>query len=471
MNAFAGDAQFRQWEGTREQWCAASRPMMRSLERRRLQCYIALMAGDLVALILGSAICGWLSGRSLGAIVSLEHVKLVGSIAVIFGLYHGAYSLTAIERPLYGAGRALSSLLTAMLVVLFVIYCTQSSATALEFKLVETIFFGAVALTAIRWQMRHVVRWVCGDVLVNALVIDDGGPLVTVPGAYHLSAEQLNLSPSLDNPRKLNRVGLVMRNADRVVVSTLPERRSDWATVLRGANVAGEILDEVVAGISSISVNPTGTPGLLQVSVAPLGIRDRGTKRLFDLLFAGTMLLCLAPLMVLIAIAIKLEDGGPVFFYQRRLGRCNRFFAIWKFRSMSPNKEGRSGNTSASRDDKRITRIGSLLRKTSIDELPQLFNVLLGDMSLVGPRPHAIGSQAGGKLFWEVDARYWERHSLKPGLTGLAQVRGWRGATVFESDLSGRLNADLEYLSGWSLWRDIWIMFATLKVLVHDKAF
>ena len=130
-----------------------------------------------------------------------------------------------------------------------------------------------------------------------------------------------------------------------------------------------------------------------------------------------------------------------------------------------------NGKRSASKDDDRITRIGRFLRRTSIDELPQLFNVLKGDMSLVGPRPHAIGSLAGDKLFWEVDQRYWQRHSLRPGLTGLAQVRGFRGATDREADLTSRLQADLEYLTGWTLWRDIGILAATAKVLVHDRAF
>ena len=118
-----------------------------------------------------------------------------------------------------------------------------------------------------------------------------------------------------------------------------------------------------------------------------------------------------------------------------------------------------------------MTRIGRFIRATSIDELPQLFNILRGDMSFVGPRPHAIGSLAGDQLFWEVDQRYHHRHVCKPGLTGLAQVRGFRGATHRREDLINRLRADLEYVNGWSLMRDIMILFATLKVVVHRNAF
>jgi lipopolysaccharide/colanic/teichoic acid biosynthesis glycosyltransferase len=130
-----------------------------------------------------------------------------------------------------------------------------------------------------------------------------------------------------------------------------------------------------------------------------------------------------------------------------------------------------NGNQSTQRDDDRITRVGRIIRATSMDELPQLLNVLRGDMSLVGPRPHALGSLAGSKLFWEVDQRYWHRHACKPGITGLAQVRGFRGATHESKDLSNRLHADLEYLAGWSIWRDVAILFRTFRVLVHKNAY
>ena len=138
---------------------------------------------------------------------------------------------------------------------------------------------------------------------------------------------------------------------------------------------------------------------------------------------------------------------------------------------MRQDKSDLAGAQSTRRDDDRISRFGSFIRKTSIDELPQLLNVIKGDMSIVGPRPHALGSKAEDRLFWEITHRYWERHALKPGVTGLAQVRGYRGATEKTSDLVDRLNSDLEYLAGWRLWRDVEIVFATIGVLIHPNAY
>jgi lipopolysaccharide/colanic/teichoic acid biosynthesis glycosyltransferase len=183
------------------------------------------------------------------------------------------------------------------------------------------------------------------------------------------------------------------------------------------------------------------------------------------------VLIALLPLMITVAILIRLDSPGPIFFRQERMGRGNRIFHILKFRSMRIETSDSDGTRSASRDDDRITRIGRFIRRTSIDELPQLINVLLGEMSLVGPRPHALGSLAGDELFWRVDRQYWHRHALKPGITGLAQVRGFRGATEHRRDIVNRLEADLEYLHGWSLMRDLGILAKTAQVLVHKNAY
>jgi lipopolysaccharide/colanic/teichoic acid biosynthesis glycosyltransferase len=130
-----------------------------------------------------------------------------------------------------------------------------------------------------------------------------------------------------------------------------------------------------------------------------------------------------------------------------------------------------SGSRSASRDDDRVTGVGRFLRRTSLDELPQLLNVLAGEMSVVGPRPHPLGCRADDELFWDIDDHYFDRHSIKPGITGLAQVRGFRGATEKKTDVTDRLRADLEYLDGWHIGRDVAIVARTIGVVVHSNAF
>lgn len=149
----------------------------------------------------------------------------------------------------------------------------------------------------------------------------------------------------------------------------------------------------------------------------------------------------------------------------------NRQYRCYKLRTMRVASTDIAGGRSASRDDDRITGVGRILRKTSLDEVPQLWNVLVGNMSLVGPRPHALGSTAEGELFWNAVEGYWIRHAMKPGLTGLAQVRGLRGATLSKRDIEKRVEADLEYINTWSMWLDITIIFRTIAVIVHRNAY
>lgn len=445
-------------------------PLMPSLQQRRLQCYLALMLGDILAIFAGFALAGYLRAETFtGATVMLS--QLVLPVYLTIALYNDAYSIESLRSTSHSATRSLLALGLSAATVTFVTFYARSTDNYSRMVFTIGVVVSALFVLVNRVAMRRFVRWRCGVSVINQLVIDDGGPDITLHGAFHVSAQSFALAPVLDDPHALDRIGMIIRNADRVVISSVPERRASWSIILKGANVAGEVVDDTVLELSAQGARIANGHGLLLVSVGPMGLRDRLQKRMLDAFVAGSALFLLSPILLLVALAVKLEDGGPVFFVQRRVGRGNRFFPIFKFRSMSVNKIGRNGTQSAAKDDKRITRIGKIIRSTSIDELPQLINVLRGDMSLVGPRPHATGSMAGGKLFWEVDPRYWERHALKPGLTGLAQIRGYRGATDREEDLTDRLYADLEYLHGWSLWRDIWIMLMTLRVVVHSRAF
>jgi len=442
-----------------------------SLERRRLQCYLSLVVGDIVSIFIGFTLTGYIRAGAQGLGESLVHAQLILPIFLTLALYNGAYSTASLQDGWKGVFRALLAVVIAMVVVVFVHFLIRPDADVSRSGFNGGALAAMAVIAWMRLQLCGFVRWRCGDNIINELIIDDGGPQVQVRGAIRISAAGMGLRANLNDPNALDRIGLVLRNIDRVIVSCPAGRRAEWAMMLKGANVDGEVLDDEVARLGAQGARVVGKHGMLMVSAGPLGLRHRGVKRLFDVAFAGGAILALSPLLVAVALAVKFQDGGPVFFTQRRMGRGNRFFNMYKFRSMTQSLCDTNGNVSASKDDQRITRVGRFIRRTSIDELPQLFNVLLGDMSLVGPRPHATGSLAGNKLFWEVDLRYWQRHSLKPGLSGLAQVRGFRGATDHESDLVNRLQADLEYLEGWTIMRDLQIIFLTMRVLVHDRAF
>lgn len=444
---------------------------VRPLERRRLQCYLALIIADSLALFAGFTVGGYLYLGPIGLELASTLAQLIFPVFLTIGLYNRAYSLPALEKVAFGIGKALTALAISAAAVLFIAFYTRSTLDFSRLGFSLGLVLTAAALSWTRLQMRGFIGWRCGARVINELVIDDGGPSLSLAGARRISMADLDLQPSLTDPLALHRIGLLLRGIDRVVVSCPPERRGLWAMILKGANIAGEVLDDSVADLGAQGARIAGGHGFLRVSVGPLGLRARGLKRLFDLVVAGLCLALLAPLLLSVAVAILLEDGRPVLFRQRRVGRGNRFFEVYKFRSMRMARSDADGEVSARRDDQRITRVGRLIRRTSIDELPQLANVLMGEMSLVGPRPHALGSQAGAKLFWEVDDRYWQRHALKPGMTGLAQVRGLRGSTEREADLEDRLHADLEYLANWSLQRDLAILIATLRVLIHQRAY
>jgi Undecaprenyl-phosphate glucose phosphotransferase len=204
----------------------------------------------------------------------------------------------------------------------------------------------------------------------------------------------------------------------------------------------------------------------------PISGMDAVIKRAEDLVLSFLALAVLWPLMLVIAIAVKLDSPGPVFFRQPREGFNNQPFQVLKFRSMHHDLSQIDHIKQASRGDPRITRVGRVLRRHSLDELPQLLNVVRGEMSMVGPRPHAASTRAGGRLFADVVTSYAGRHKVKPGITGWAQVCGWRGETDTEDKLVRRLEHDLHYIENWSLGFDLYILVRTIgAVLLSREAF
>jgi putative colanic acid biosysnthesis UDP-glucose lipid carrier transferase len=208
--------------------------------------------------------------------------------------------------------------------------------------------------------------------------------------------------------------------------------------------------------------------GLPVISVCETPFRGAAgvLKRTSDLVLAGLILILLSPLMLGIAAAVKLGSPGPVIFRQRRYGLDGQEITIYKFRSMSVVEDG-SMIEQARKNDSRITRFGAVLRKTSMDELPQFINVLQGRMSVVGPRPHAV---AHNEQYRRLIKSYMVRHKVRPGITGWAQVNGFRGETDSLEKMEGRIRCDLDYLRNWSLRLDLFIILKTIRLVFRDTA-
>ena len=208
---------------------------------------------------------------------------------------------------------------------------------------------------------------------------------------------------------------------------------------------------------------------LAQVSGAVSDERRAAVKRMQDLMIASLGLLVAAPAMLAVAIAIKLEDGGPVFFRQRRHGFNNETIVVWKFRSMKVESADATAAKQITATDDRVTRVGRVIRKASIDELPQIFNVLAGEMSLVGPRPHAIGMKTAGEESARLVAEYAWRHRMKPGITGWAQVNGSVGPVDTPELVRRRVALDLDYIERQSFWFDLFIILITVPRLLSQR--
>jgi Undecaprenyl-phosphate glucose phosphotransferase len=214
-----------------------------------------------------------------------------------------------------------------------------------------------------------------------------------------------------------------------------------------------------------------GVP-MLNILERPVSGWGALSKHVLDYVLAAIFSICALPLILIIGLLIKLESKGPVFFKQQRYGFNNQLIEVYKFRSMYTDMSDADAEQLTTRNDPRVTKMGAFLRRTSLDELPQLINVLKGEMSVVGPRPHAMKAKAAGKLYEDVVDGYAVRHKVRPGITGWAQVNGWRGNTDTEEDIMGRLEHDFYYIDNWSVMFDLYIILRTFKTVASgDNAY
>ncbi|MEG4126807.1 undecaprenyl-phosphate glucose phosphotransferase [Microcoleus sp. Pol14D5] len=226
---------------------------------------------------------------------------------------------------------------------------------------------------------------------------------------------------------------------------------------------------ETLEFTTSYRVQFLGSLPVFAVWQQPMRDIDGVLKQAIDYILAGAALIFLAPILILTAIAIKIESKGPIFFRQTRFGFNNNEIPVLKFRSMYVDRQDVSGAQRTEKDDPRVTRVGRFIRRTSIDELPQLFNVLKGEMSIVGPRPHATMMRVGDKYYFDAVKGYAARHRVRPGITGLAQVRGLRGEIATAERARKRVEYDVYYIENWSPLLDIRIILETAIKIFWDK--
>lgn len=260
---------------------------------------------------------------------------------------------------------------------------------------------------------------------------------------------------------------------DQVLVA-LPwaavRRTEQILSVLRSYSVSVLLVPDMSAfRYAGNRISEVGGMPMFNVSDFPLRGWSPVLKRIEDLVIASIMLVVLAPVLLLIALAIKLDSRGPVLFKQKRYGYNNVLINVYKFRSMHHAARDKDASQQTVKNDDRVTRVGRFIRRSSLDELPQLLNVLSGRMSLVGPRPHATATKAAGVLFENAVQNYAARHRVKPGITGWAQVNGYRGETDTLQKIEKRVEYDLEYIENWSILFDLYILLKTIPSVLFSK--
>lgn len=265
----------------------------------------------------------------------------------------------------------------------------------------------------------------------------------------------------------------IMPYVDRIVLTVPPGARDRIHNLLERLTVLPNeitlLLDQDGEGDEAQAIDRIANIPLTRISGDAVNHGKAVAKRLQDLVVGSAALFIAAPIMLMVAIAVRLDSPGPIFFRQRRHGFNNEEIVVWKFRSMRYEASDAKAARQISTDDDRVTRVGRFIRKTSLDELPQLLNVLAGEMSLVGPRPHAIGMKTGEVESSRLVSEYAHRHRMKPGMAGWAAINGSRGAVDTPELVRNRVALDVEYIERQSFWLDLYIMFMTIPCLLGDS--
>lgn len=456
-----------------------------------------LRVAELVALAGTSIlIMTWLGDT----IPASQHQSYFGATLFTIVFYAGLAEVMGVHDPdvrfsvRQAWGRLLTAWLSTSMFMLTLSFLLKNSEDYSRTWAVTWFFGGAVSLCLLRsigigW-MRSMKRT---GVYNQRVAIFGAGSQGNRLARYIMGNDKLTIDlVGFFDDRTAQRLGTEERSLD------IRGNLTDLVTLIRGGNVDQVIvalpwsaetrLQEVVGELAITPVRIRLAPDLASFAFAqravvllgdlpvmtlferPISGMDHIVKRVEDILLATFGLILASPVFLLVAIAIKMDSTGPVFFRQEREGFNNKRFRIWKFRSMYQDHSQFDKIEQARYRDPRITRVGHFIRRFSLDELPQLLNVIAGEMSMVGPRPHAPSTRAGNRLFGDVVKTYASRHKVKPGITGWAQVSGWRGETDTEEKLLKRLEHDLFYIENWSIMMDFYILLRTVTTLPFHRS-
>ena len=448
-----------------------------------LDCAIIVAAGAIGGIAYQRALGGTAEDASFYA-----GLGLVASFAyVLVAHFLGLYRLNQLLEDELDGGRVWAGWCVAALVLVVVLFLFKSGGDASRGSVLCFFAIGGAGLLVARWLGKRRLRsaLVAGTIRGRrVVVIGTQGELAQFGRSDLLARFGLNEVERIilprDDARKLLAPGAIRH--DDALMRRIREASAEeivLALSWSGPQDIEALLDRLRViplpvrllpdrAVSTVLRHQTSMPQrlyMVEVQPAPLSVLDRLTKRLLDVIVAATSLVVLSPALVFIAVAIKLESKGPVIFRQRRHGFNGKPFVIYKLRSMSVQEDGGTV-VQATKQDPRVTRVGRLIRQTSIDELPQLLNVIQGHMSIVGPRPHAL---VHDYEYGSMIANYAFRHHVKPGITGWAQVQGYRGGTPRLELMERRVALDLWYIDNWSIILDIHIMLKTAIELIRPR--
>ncbi len=446
----------------------------RKATRRHRHVALAAPAAEIVTIAVCAMAGRWLYGDEVEITVTLLAAGCIALLFVAAGLLRRDYRAETLLNVGGHAERAISGWLLACALALAIAFMTKTSAVPSRGATGLLVAFGLVGLPLVRIRLATLSRaWAADGRLVvkRLMLVGDAAEIDSFIARHKPEAQGLRLVSAA----VLREEAGTFDDDLALAVATARMQRPDVVFVLVPwddevmVRTCVDALQRLPAAIhlgptalleryAHLRVEQAGPIASVRLVRPALTATDLRLKRAFDLVLASGALVTLAPLLLVVAVAIKLDSRGPVFFMQRRTGYNQQPFRIVKFRSMR-TLEDTAALRQVTAGDPRVTRLGRLLRKTSIDELPQLLNVLAGDMSLIGPRPHAL---AHDQAFGRAHALYERRHNMRPGITGWAQVRGFRGETDTPEKIEGRVRHDLDYVDNWSIWLDLSILLRTV---------